>query len=169
MTSPLNSRTSPTPKNNKPPPGSLISKLPYVTCHIVCQPLSLPPSHKPPSHRETPTLPQLPAPPLPGKGKKGPEHHPHHLQPRLTTPNTSYHSTIRGLARRSVTPRSTPSSTPTPTKPVSSGKGGMTLPPSPQATSTLTFTPPPLTRKLPLAQARAARAKANLGSLLPPN
>jgi len=32
-----------------------------------------------------------------------------------------------------------------------------------------TFTPPPPMRKLPPAQARAARAKAKLGSLLPPN
>jgi len=45
----------------------------------------------------------------------------------------------------------------------------MTSPPSPQATSTLTSAPPPLTRKLPPAQARAARAKAKQGSLLPPN
>jgi len=45
----------------------------------------------------------------------------------------------------------------------------MTSTPSHQATSTLTYTPPPLKRKLPPAQARAARAKAKLGSLLPPN
>ena len=45
----------------------------------------------------------------------------------------------------------------------------MTWPPSPQATSTQTSTPPPLTRKLPPAQARTARARTKLGSLLPPN
>jgi len=43
MTSPPNSRTSPTPKNNKPLRGSPISKHPYVTRHIVCQPRPLPP------------------------------------------------------------------------------------------------------------------------------
>jgi len=42
-------------------------------------------------------------------------------------------------------------------------------PPSPQATSILTSAPPPLRRKLPPPQARAARAKATLGSLLPLN
>jgi len=45
----------------------------------------------------------------------------------------------------------------------------MMWPPSPQATSTLTFTPSPPMRKLPPAQARVARAKAKLGRLLPPN
>ena len=76
---------------------------------------------------------------------------------------------IRGVARHSVTPRSTPGSTHTYTKPGNTGGGHMTWPPSPQATSTLTSTPPPLTRWLPPAQARAARAKAKLGSLLPHN
>jgi len=170
MTSPPNSQTSPTPKNNRPLRGSPISKHPYGTCHIGCQPLSTPPRHLPPPHKEDPSPPsQLPAPPLQGRVMKGPKHHPDLPQPRLTTLNTSYHSTIRGLARRSVTPRSTPSSIPTHTKPGNSGRGGTTSTPSPQATSTLTFTPPPPMRKLPLAQARAARAKAKLGSLLPLN
>jgi len=170
MTSPPNSRTSPTPKKNKPLRGSPISKHPYATCHIVCQPLSLPPQHLPPPHKEDPSPPpQLPAPPLRERVKKGPKHLPHLPQPRLTTLNTSYHSTIRDLARRSVTPRSTPGSIPTHTKPGNSGRGGMTSTPSPQDTSTLTSTPPLPMRKLPLAQARAARAKAKLGSLLPPN
>jgi len=170
MTSPPNSQTSPTPKNNKPHRGSPISRHPYATCHIVCQPLSLPPRHPPPSHKGNPSPPpQLPAPPFQGRVKKGPKHHPHLPQPRLTTLNTPYHSTIRGLARHSVTPRSTPGSFPTHTRPGNSGRGGTTSTPSPQATSTLTSTPPPPMRKLPLAQARAARAKAKLGSLLPPN
>jgi len=169
MTSPHNSRTSPTPKNNKPLRGSPISKHPYVTCHIVCRPQLPPPRHLPPHSRDYPNPPQLPAPPPRRKGRKGPEHHPHLPQPRLKTLNTSYHSTIRGLARRLVTPRSTPSSIPTRTKPGSSGKEDTTLTPSPQATSTLTSTPPPPTRKLPPAQVREARAKAKLGSLLPPN
>jgi len=73
------------------------------------------------------------------------------------------------VARHSVTPRSTPGSTHTYTKPGNTGGGHMTWPPSPQATSTLTSTPPPAMRKLPPAQARGARAKAKLGSLLPPN
>jgi len=77
-------------------------------------PAPLPPA---PPHRESPNLPQPPAPPLQGREKKGPEHHPHLPQPRLTTLNTSYHSTIRGLARRSVTPRSMPGSTHTHTRP----------------------------------------------------
>jgi len=96
-------------------------------------------------------------------------HHPHLTQPQLKTLNTSYHSTIRGLARRSGTPRSTPGSISTLTRPGNSGRGGTTSTLSPQATSTLTSTPPPPMRKLPPAQARAARAKAKLGNLLPPN
>jgi len=129
-------------------------------------PAPLPPA---PPHKEITNPLQLLAPPLQGKEKRGPVLHPHLLQPRLTTLNTSYHSTIRGLARRSVTPRSTPGSTHTRMKPGNTGGGHMTWPPSPQATSTLTSTPPALTRKLPPARARAARAKAKLGSLLPPN
>jgi len=108
-------------------------------------------------------------PPPRRKAKRGPVHHPHLPQPRLTTLNTSYHFTIRDLARVSVTPRSTPGSTHPRMRPANSGEGHMTCPPSPQATSTLTSAPPPLMRKLPPAQARAARAKAKLGSLLPPN
>jgi len=169
MTSPLNSRTSPTPKNNKPLRGLLISKDPYVTCHIMCQPRSMPPQHRPPPHNEIPNLLQLPPPPLHGKGKKGPVHHPRLPQPRLKTLNTSYHSTIRGLARHSGTPRSTPGSIPTHTRPGNSGREATTLTPSPQATSIETPTPTPPKRKQPPAQPRAARAKAKLGSLLPPN
>jgi len=169
MTSPPSSQTSPTPKSSKPPRGSPISRHPYVTCHIVCQPQLLPPRHLPPPHRKDPNPPQLPAPPPLGKGKKGPEHHPPHPQPRLATLNTSYLSTIRGLARRLGTPRDTPSSIPTHTKPGNSGREGMTLIPSPLATSTPTFIPLPPMRKLHPAQARAARAKAKLESLLPPN
>jgi len=168
MTSPLSSRTSPTPKNNSPFRGSPISKHPYATCHIVCQPQPLPHLHCPP-HKESPHHPQLPAPPPRKRVKKGPGSHPHLPQPRLRTLNTSYHSTIRDLARRSVTPRSTQGSIPTRTKPGNSGREDTTLTPSPQATSTPTSTPPPPMRKLPLAQARAARAKAELGSLLPPS
>jgi len=169
MTSPRNSLTSPPHKNKLPLRGSPISKHLYVTCHIVCQPRPLPPWLRPPLHRGRPNPLKLPAHLLRGKEKKGPVHHPHLPQPRLKILNTSYLSTIRDLAGRSATPRSTPSSTHTHTKPGSSGKEDTTLTPSPQATSTLTFTPPPLTRKLPPAQARAARAKAKLGSLLPPN
>jgi len=169
MTSPPISPTSPTPKTNRPPQGSPISKHPYVTCHIVYQPRSLPPWHPPPPHRKDPNPPQLPAPPLQRMEKKGPVLHPHLPQPRLKTLNTSYHSKIRGLARRSGTPKSTPNCIPTPTRPVSSGRGGMTSTPSHQATYTQTFTPPPPTRKLPLAPARAAEAKVKLGSPRPPN
>jgi len=169
MTSPPNWRTSPTPKKNKPLRGSPISKHPYVTCHIVCQPRSVPPQHRPHPREKTPNHLQLPAPPLHGKGKKGPVHNPHLLQPRLKTLHTSYHSTIRGLARRAGTPKSTPGSIPTHTRPGNSRRGGMTSTPSPQATSILTSTPPPPMRKLPPAQARAAWAKAKLGNLLPPN
>jgi len=136
--------------------------------HRVSAPIPAPLA-QPPPHHEDPYHPQLPAPPLQGKEKKGPGHHPHLPQPRLKTLNTSYHSTTLSLARRSETPRSTPGCIPTPTRPVSSGRGGTTSTPSHQAISTLTSTPPPLTRKLPLAQGRVARAKAKLGSLLPPN
>ena len=169
MTSPLNSRTSPPHKNKLPLRGSPISRHPYVTCHIVCQPLSRPQWLRPPPHQESPSPPQLPAPPLQGKEKKGPVQHPHPPQPRLKTLNTSYHSTTRGLARHSKTPKSTPGFTPTHTRPANSGKEGTTSTPSHQATSTPTSIPPPVTRKLPPAQVRAARAKAKLGSLLPPN
>jgi len=169
MTSPPNSQTSPTPKTNKLLRESPISKHPYVTCHILCQPRPLSPLLRLPPRRGGPSLPQLPAPPPRGREKRRPERHPHLPQPRLTTLNTSYHSTIRDLARRSVTPRSTPGSIPTHTRPGSFGREGMTLTPSPQATYTLTPTPPPPMRKLPPARARAARAKAKLGSLLPPN
>ena len=134
----------------------------------VSAPTPAPLAPAPPPQRK-PQPPPTAGPPLQEKEKKGPVHHPHLPQPRLTTLNTSYHSMIRGLARRSVTPRSTPGSIPTCTKPGNSGREGMTLTPSPQATSTLTPTPPPLTRKLHPAQDRAARAKAKLGSLLPPN
>jgi len=169
MTSPPNSGTSPTPKNNKPPRGSPISRHPYVTCHIVCQPLSLPPCHRPPPLREIPNPLQLPAPPPRGRGRKEAVHHSHLLQPPLTTLNTSYLSTIRGLARRSGIPKSTPGCIPTLTRPVSSGRRGTTSTPSHQATYTPTSTPPPLRRKLPPAQAREAGARAKLGSPLTPN
>jgi len=170
MTSPRNSQISPKHMTNQPLPGSLISKHSYVTCHIECQHRSLPPwLRPPPPHKGCPNLPQLPAPPSRGKEKKGPVHHPHPPQPRLKTLNTSYHSTIRGLARRSETPKSMPSCIPTPTRPVNSGRGGTTSTPSHQATCTLTLNSPPLTRKLPPAQVRAARAKAKLGSLPLPN
>ena len=126
MTSPLNSRTFPPPKKNKPLRGSWISKPPYVTCHIECQPQSLPPWHRPPSHNGHPNPTQLPAPPHPTRPKKGRMHHPHLPQLGLTILNTSYHSTIRGLARRSVTPTSTLSSTHNHTKPGNSGGGHTT-------------------------------------------
>jgi len=132
-------------------------------------PVPAPTALAPPPQKNHSPPPELPAPPLPGRAKKGPRHLPHLPQPRLTTPNTSYHSTIRGLARPSATPRSTPGSILTHTRPGNSGRGGTTLAPSPLATSTLTSTPPPPMRKLHLAQARAARAKAKLGSLFPPN
>ena len=63
MTSPLSSQTSPPPMNHNSPRGSPISKPPYVTWHIVCQPQSLPPQCPPPPHRGHlyPTL--LPPPP----------------------------------------------------------------------------------------------------------
>jgi len=169
MTSPLNSRTSPTPMNNKPLRGSPISKHPYMTCHNVCQLRSLPPRHQPPPHKENPNPLQLPAPPLRGREKKGPEHHPHFPQPQLTTLNSSYHSRIQGSARDSVTPRSTSGSTHIHTKPENTRGGHMTWPPLPQATSTLTLNPPPPMSKLPPVRARVARAKAKLGILLPPN
>jgi len=137
--------------------------------HRVSAPIPAPPALAPPPSENPPPPPQLPAPPPRRKERKGPKHHPHLPQPRLTTQNTSYHSTIRGLARRSVTPRSTPTSTHTHMNPGNTGGGHMTWPPSPQATSTPTSTPPPPTRKLHPAQARAARAKAKLGSILPPN
>jgi len=72
MTSPLNSRTSPTPRNNKPLRGSLISKHPYVTCHIVCQPRSLPPQHRPPPHKEIPNPANCRPPPFKERERKGP-------------------------------------------------------------------------------------------------
>jgi len=169
MTSPPNSQISVKPKNNKPPRGSPISKHPFVTCHIVCQPRPLPPLHKPPLYKGCPIPSHLPASPPRGRVRRRPEQHQHLPQPRLTTLNTSYHSTIPGSARRSVTPKSTPGSTPTHTRPGSSRRDGTTLTPSPQATCTLTSTPPPPMRKLSPAQAQAARAKAKLGSLLPPN
>jgi len=155
--------------NNKPPRGSPISKPPYMTCHIVCQPRSLPPLHWPPPHRGHPSPTQLLAPSHQGRAKKERVHRPHAPQPPLTTLNTSYHSTIQDLARRSATPRNTPSSIQTHTRPGNSGRERTTLTPSPHATCILTHTPPPLTRKLPPAQARAARARAKLGSPLPPN
>ena len=168
-TSPLNSRTFPLPKKSKPLPGLPISKPPYVTCHIECQPRSLPPLLLPPPQRGHPNHSHLPAPPHPRRAKKVPVLHPHLPQLQLTTVNTSYHPTIPGLARHSATPRSTPNSTQTPTKPAGSGRAGTTLTPSHQATCTLTSTPSPSMRKLPPAQVRVARAKAKLGSLLPPN
>jgi len=72
MTSPLNSRTSPTPKNNKPLRGSPISKHPYATCHIVCQPQPLPPGTCPPSTESTPTPPNCRPSPLEERKRKGP-------------------------------------------------------------------------------------------------
>ena len=72
MTSPLNSQTSPTRKNNQPLRGSPISKHPYVTCHMVCQPRWLPPWLRPPLRRENPNPPQLPAPPFKERKGKGP-------------------------------------------------------------------------------------------------
>ena len=135
----------------------------------MCQPPTLPPQHRPHPRRGGPNTPQLLAPLLQGREKRRPGHHPDLPQPRLTTLNTSYHSKIRGLARRSVTPRSTPGSTHTLAKAGNTGGGHTTWPLSPQATSTLTYTHPPPMLKLPRAQARAARAKAKLGSLLPPN
>ena len=69
---------------------------------------NLPPKRWPHPYKGRPNPAQLRAPHLRRRAKKRPVHHPHLPQPRLTTLNTSYHSTIRGLARRSVTPRSTP-------------------------------------------------------------
>jgi len=136
--------------------------------HRVSAPTPAPLAPAPP-HRECPNPPQLPDPSLQGREKRRHGHHRHLPQPWLTTLNTSYHSTIRGLARGSVTPRNTPGSTHTHKKPGNTGGGHTTWPPSPQATSILTYTPPPPMRKLPPAQSRAARANAKLGSLLPPN
>jgi len=104
-----------------------------------------------------------------GRVKKGPEHPPLHLQPQLRTLNTSYLSTIRDLARRSATRRSTPSDTPTPTKPVSSGRAGTTLTLSQPPTSTLTMSSPPPIHRLPPAQARAAGARTKVCSPPHPN
>jgi len=137
--------------------------------HRVYSPDPCPPSTCPPLHIKHPSPIQPPPLPLQGRAKKGPVHHPHLPQPRLTTLNTSYHSTTRDLARRSATPKDTPGSTHTHTKPGNSGEGHTTWPASPQATSTLTSTPPPLTHRLPPAQARAAKAKAKVGSLFPSN
>ena len=136
--------------------------------HRVSAPIPSPLAPAPPPTKKPPT-PSNCRPPPSRKGKERAVHHPHLPQPLLTTLNTSYHSTIRGLAKRSATPRSTPSSIQTHTKPGNSGREGTSLTPSPKATSTLTSTPPPPTRKLPLAQARAARAKAKPGNLHPPN
>ena len=169
MTSPHNSQTSPGPKTNHPFSRSPISKHPFVTCHIGCQPQ--PPSYpkrQPP--RAGPLRPHQPPNPHPlGRGRKGPEHAPPPRQLRLRTQNTSYLSTIRDLARRSETPRSTPSSSPTPSKPASSEEGGTTLPPSRPATSTPTTCSPPPTRKLPQDPDQVARARTKLRSLLPLN
>jgi len=71
--------------------------------HRVSALIPAPLAPAPPPHKENPNLLPLPAPPLQGREKKGLVHHPHLPQPRLTPLNTSYHSTIRGLARRSVT------------------------------------------------------------------
>jgi len=81
-------------------------------------PLALAPPHK---GHHNPT--QLLDPLHQRREKKGPVHHPHLPQLRQTTLKTSYLSTIRGLARGSVTPRSTPSSTLTHTKLGNSGGG----------------------------------------------
>jgi len=78
--------------------------------HRVSAPIPAPPALAPPPHQKNPNPIQPPAPPLQGSAKKGPVHHPQLPQPWLKTLNTSYHSTIRDLARRSVTPRSTPGS-----------------------------------------------------------
>jgi len=72
MTSPLSSQTSHTLKNNHPLRGSPISKHPYVTCHIVCQPRSLPPRHRP-TNAENATAPSnCRPPPLKERKRKGP-------------------------------------------------------------------------------------------------
>jgi len=67
MTSRPRSPTFPPPKKYNALRGSPISKPPYVTCHIVCQPLS-PPPHRKPHHTGHPC--QYPLPPPPSKQGK---------------------------------------------------------------------------------------------------
>jgi len=152
----------PPAQDNQPAPGiaDLQASIRDLS-HRVSAPIPAPPAVAP-FPQKTPQPQPTAGPRLQGRVKKRPGHHPHPPQPRLKTLNTSYHSTIGGLARRLATPRSTPSSIPTHMKPGNSGRERTTLTPSPQATSTLTPTAPPLTRKLPPAQARAVRAKAKL-------
>jgi len=169
MTCPYNSEASHPPRTNNPLRGSPISKPQYLTCHIGCQPLSLSSPKCQAPHTGPHHLCQLPAPLPQGRARKGPEHPPPLPQLRLRILNTSSYSTIRVLARPSVTPRSTPPFSPTPMKPENSGRGGPTSTPSPPATSTPTMCSPPPRRKLPLAQARAPSPRTKLGSCLPRN
>ena len=157
------------PAQNQQPPQGITDLQASIRdlSHHVSAPIPAPPA--PASHTGHPNPNQRPAPPYSGRVKKGPVYHALPPQPRLTTLNKSYHGTIQSLARRSVTLKSTPSCSPSPTKPQSSRRGGTTSTPSPPATSTLTMSSPPPKYKLPLAQAQVARARTRLGSLLPPN
>jgi len=56
--------------NNKSPRGSPISKPPDATCHIVCQPQSLPPQHLPPPQQRAPLPLPSAGPPPSRKGKE---------------------------------------------------------------------------------------------------
>jgi len=138
--------------------------------HRVSAPNPAPPAAAPPPEGKPQHPPTAGPPPL-RKGKEKARAPP--TPPSAAADDPKYlipfYDTIRGLARRSATPRSTLGSTHTHTKPGNTGGGYMTWPPSPQATSTLTSTHSPHMRKLPLAQALVARAKAKLGSLIPRN
>jgi len=169
MMSSRNWPISPPPKTKPRPKPWQTSRHLFATCHIVCQPLSLPsPKRRPPPVPPTPLLSHKAQAP-PGRARRRPEHHPHRPPLRLRTLNTLYLSTTPSLARLSVTPRSTLGCTPTATRPVNTGEVHMTCPLSPPATSTLTTNPPPPTLKPPLAPAQAARARKMSASSPPPS
>jgi len=169
MTSPRSWPTSPPLKAKAPPKPWPTSRHLFATCHIMCQPLSLPsPKFRPPPTQPTPPLSPKAPPPL-GRASKGPKRQPHRPPLRLRTLNTSYHFTTPSLARLSATPRSTLGCSPTATRPANTGEVHMICPLSPPATSTLTIIPHLPMLKQPLAQARAVRTKRKSASNPPPS
>ena len=126
MTSSHNWPSSPPLRTKTPFKLWLTSRYPFATCHIVCQPPSLPlPKRRPPPVWPIHLLSPQATPP-PGNGRKRPKHPPHQPPPWLTILNTSYDSTTLSLARRSATPRSMLGCTHAATRPENTGEAHMT-------------------------------------------
>jgi len=165
---PLNSAISPLLKTRIACKYSLTSRLPFVTSHIVCQPLSLhSPKLQPAGATDPPFVAQGPGPrrtvkqraqapptPTPTAGED-----PQYLIPFSNTK----------LCKAFRDPENRLGCCPIPRRPENTGEAHTTLALSPRATYTQTTTPPPPMSKVPLAPDRAARTRRKQPSSPPSN